>query len=78
VRCHGPSQPHMEDEVRRTPADATFRGKAMEVFCQSCHPPEEYGRVGAHIENETVPAPRRKMCTGCHGYHVVVETSPAP
>jgi hypothetical protein len=37
VRCHGPSRPHMEDEERKTPADATFRAKAMGVFCLTCH-----------------------------------------
>jgi len=80
--CHidfrGEQLTEVHERVRRTPADATFRGKAMEVFCQSCHPPTRLGRVGAHVENKNVPAPRRKTCTGCHGYHVVVETSPAP
>lgn len=76
VRCHGPSEPHMEDEVRRTPADAAFRGKAMDVFCLSCHSPAHFAKVAAHIENDTVPPSRRKTCTGCHGDHVVVETTP--
>ncbi len=74
VRCHGHSQAHMEDEVRKTPADFTARGKGMEVFCLTCHDPIKHHRIGPHKEEaaKTDPA-RRRTCTQCHGEHKLVE-----
>lgn len=70
VRCHGPSQAHMEDEVRRTPPDATFRGKAIAVFCLTCH-----ARTRRHAE-EVAKADVPRTCTQCHGAHRIIETPP--
>ena len=74
VRCHGRSQAHMEDEVRKTPADFTARGKGMEVFCLTCHDPVKHHRIGPHKQEaaKTDPA-RRRSCTQCHGEHKLVE-----
>lgn len=72
VRCHGPSVAHMEDEDRRTPADAKFRGKAMEAFCLTCHDPGRHARLGAHAA-EARRAEGRRTCTQCHGEHKLVE-----
>jgi hypothetical protein len=77
VRCHGPSQAHMEDEVRKTPADATFRGKSQEVFCLTCHRRSKHVRIAAH-KREAAKGEKRRTCTQCHGEHELVDTaSPA-
>ena len=73
VRCHGPSQAHMEDEVRRTPADFTPRGKAMKIFCLTCHNPGKHGRISTHAAEARRPADQRRSCTQCHGEHKLVE-----
>jgi hypothetical protein len=70
VRCHGASQPHMDDEARRTPADATFRGKAGDVFCLTCH-----GSSRQHAAEVAKMDPPR-ACTRCHGKHCLVRTPP--
>jgi hypothetical protein len=69
VRCHGHSQPHIDDEVRKTKADVTFRGPAMKVFCLTCHDPRDHHSQADHAANATLPPARRKACTQCHGEH---------
>lgn len=69
MRCHGPSQGHIEDEVRRTKPDATFRGPAMETFCLTCHSPGKHRRQALHAANAALPPATRKTCTECHGEH---------
>ena len=70
VRCHGRSLAHMEDEVRKTPADVTFKGKAMEVFCLTCHGRKRHYRVVAH--EAEAKKDKRRTCTQCHGSHRLV------
>jgi len=70
VRCHGRSQAHMEDEVRATPPDAIFRGKAVRIFCLTCHDPARHRKVPAHAAEAAKAEPaKRRSCTGCHGEH---------
>jgi len=76
VRCHGPSRAHMADEVRKTKADATFRGPAMAVFCLTCHKPGRHGRVKAHAAERAKPLAKRRSCTACHGEHKLLEIDP--
>ena len=75
ARCHGASKPHMDDEVRRTPADVTFRGKAMPVFCHTCHDPEKHMALEPHQLAAATAARtgKPKSCTECHGDHKIVE-----
>jgi len=73
VRCHGPSQPHMDDEVRATLADATFKGKTQRVFCLTCHWSAGEVKIRAHAAE----AARRRACTTCHGEHRI-ERMPPP
>jgi hypothetical protein len=75
ARCHGASKPHMDDEVRRTPADVTFRGKAMPVFCHTCHDPEKHMAIEPHqlAATTTADTGKPKSCTECHGDHKLVE-----
>ena len=75
VRCHGHSQPHIDDEVRATKADATFRGKAMKVFCLTCHRPAAYRGRPAHAANEALAPDKQRSCTRCHGEHELVDSS---
>jgi len=76
VRCHGPSKPHMDDEVRKTPPDAVFRGAAMRVFCLACHDPVEHLEVAAHAaEAARPPDAKRRACTACHGEHQLIDTT---
>jgi len=77
VRCHGPSRAHMEDEIRRTKADVTFRGRAMRPFCLTCHEPGEHRRVTKHAAELARPPARRRACTACHGEHKLLEIDPA-
>jgi len=70
VRCHGPSRPHMEDEERKTPADATFRAKAMGVFCLTCH------KGARDHAAEVAKAETPRTCTQCHGSHRIIQTPP--
>ena len=80
ARCHGRSQPHMDDEVRATPPDAIFRGKAMEVFCLTCHNPIAHAEVRTHkIEAAAAKKAARppRTCTACHGEHELVDTEAA-
>jgi len=74
VRCHGTSQPHMNDEVRKTPPDAIFRGAAMQVFCLTCHDPAKHAAVEQHAaERARVAAGGKpRSCTTCHGEHKLV------
>jgi len=77
VRCHGESQAHMADEVRATPADATFRGKSTRIFCLTCHDPVAHLKYPAH----TPEAAKRRSCTDCHGDHKLLPanaTTPPP
>jgi len=76
MRCHGYSQAHMEDEVRATKADAAFRGKAMTVFCQTCHEPARHRRVREHAAELAKPLEKRRTCTACHGEHKLLEMQP--
>ena len=69
VRCHGHSQPHIDDEVRATKADATFRGEAMAVFCLTCHDPTRHRKRPAHVASARIEPAKRKSCTQCHGEH---------
>ena len=69
VRCHGHSQPHIDDEVRETKPDATFRGQAMAVFCLTCHEPAGHAAIAAHAANLRGEPAKRKACTQCHGEH---------
>ncbi|MFP4056059.1 MAG: cytochrome c3 family protein [Candidatus Brocadiia bacterium] len=78
VRCHGHSQPHIDDEVRATPADAVFRGKAMRVFCLTCHEPSDHGEVPAHAAEAMEAEPsKRRSCTECHGDHELIQLGAA-
>ncbi|MGB2824048.1 MAG: cytochrome c3 family protein, partial [Phycisphaerae bacterium] len=77
VRCHGPSRAHMEDEVRKTKADVTFRGQAMRLFCLTCHKPEKHRRVRNHAAELARPPHERRACTACHGEHKLLEIEPA-
>ncbi len=77
MRCHGHSQAHIEDEVRKTKADVTFRGKAMVLFCQTCHEPDACRRVQAHAEELALPPEKQRLCTACHGEHELLEMPPA-
>jgi hypothetical protein len=73
VRCHGHSQPHIDDEVRATPADVTFRKKAMRVFCLTCHDPATYRKGTMHAVEDAKPSDaKRRTCAQCHGDHVIV------
>jgi hypothetical protein len=69
VRCHGHSQPHIDDEVRTTKPDAIFRGKAMAVFCLTCHEPARHRRQPAHAASAAREPAKRRSCTACHGEH---------
>jgi len=75
ARCHGASKPHMDDEVRKTPADVTFRGKTMRVFCHTCHSPEKHMTLEPHQLAAAAEARtgKPKSCTECHGDHKIVE-----
>ncbi len=77
VRCHGPSRAHMEDEVRKTKADVTFRGQAMGLFCLTCHEPGRHRRVKEHAGELARPLAKRRACTACHGAHQLLEIAPA-
>jgi len=77
VRCHGRSQPHMDDEVRKTPPDAIFRGASMKVLCLTCHDPAKHAREKMHA-SEAAAAKKtgrpERTCTTCHGEHELVDT----
>jgi len=73
ARCHGLSQPHIDDEVRATKADATFRGPAMKVFCFTCHSHDAHRTVAAHVANRALEPQKRRQCTACHGDHKLVD-----
>ena len=77
MRCHGHSQPHIEDEIRATKADVAFRGKAMALFCQTCHEPGKHRRTPSHAAELAKPADKRRSCTACHGEHKLLEIEPA-
>lgn len=78
VRCHGRSQAHMEDEVRATPADVTFRKKAMKVFCLTCHEPARYRQEASHAAEEAKSRDAtRRSCMDCHGEHELVRLDEA-
>lgn len=77
MRCHGHSQAHIEDEVRATKADVTFRGKAMTLFCQTCHEPDKHRRGRTHAAELAKPVGKRRSCTACHGEHKLLEIEPA-
>lgn len=77
ARCHGPSEPHMADEVRKTPPDAIFRGQAMKVFCLTCHSPAAYPSEKMHareIKKARKSGEPERACTACHGYHELIDT----
>ena len=77
VRCHGHSQPHIDDEVRATPPDAVFRAKTMKVFCLTCHTAEEHIKVKTHAleaARATKTGKPERTCTACHGEHELVDT----
>ena len=77
VRCHGHSQPHIDDEVRATPPDAIFRARTMKVFCLTCHEPREHIKVKSHALEAARAAKTGKperTCTACHGEHELVDT----
>jgi len=77
VRCHGQSKPHMEDEVRKTPPDALFRGPATKVFCLTCHL-ADYAREKLHAPEEAraKAGGKPRSCTECHGEHRIVRAEP--
>jgi len=79
VRCHGYSKPHLDDEVRKTPPDAIFRGKAMKVFCLTCHDPAKHGAVPQHraAEARGRETGKEQTCTECHGEHRLIHDEPA-
>lgn len=80
VRCHGHSQPHLDDEVRKTPPDAIFRGRAMKAFCLTCHDPVKHATEKEHVA-EAARAKKagkpERTCTACHGEHELIDTEAA-
>jgi len=79
IRCHGASQPHMNDEVRKTPPDAIFRDPTMKVFCLTCHV-ADYGAVNSHRAEEAKrkTGGKPRACTECHGEHKLVRADAKP
>ncbi|MBM4049190.1 MAG: hypothetical protein FJ279_29165 [Planctomycetes bacterium] len=77
--CHGPSEPHRQDETLRTKPDWLWGRAEVSAFCRQCH--EDHG------DTATVQAFRQEwagkarpngrfigkdaVCTDCHGEHTV-------
>lgn len=82
--CHGPSVPHMDDEMLMTKPDRLFGRAEVEPMCKTCHDPCE-----AHMDAAAMEAFRKKwfgrtrpngraitaesVCTDCHGTHNIVK-----
>ncbi|MFQ6098042.1 MAG: family 16 glycoside hydrolase [Armatimonadota bacterium] len=66
--CHGPSQPHIDDETRATAPDRVFHPEDTVEYCPTCHSvrkkcPTQGG------DAETRKSLAAKPCTDCHGKH---------
>lgn len=73
VRCHGVSLAHMEDEVRATKADVTFKGAQEILFCLTCHDWWGFPKVAEHRGELAKPPAKQRTCTSCHGEHELVD-----
>jgi hypothetical protein len=77
--CHGPSEPHRQDETLRTKPDLLYGRAQVAAFCRRCH--EQHKDAGLVEEfrqkwlGRTRPNGRfihpDAVCTDCHGEHTV-------
>ena len=66
--CHGPSQPHIDDEDRKTAPDHVFRPEDTIKFCPTCHSVRRKCPTQSADEATRKPL-ATKPCTDCHGKH---------
>ena len=68
VKCHGPSDAHVEDEEAETAPETMYSRSRINPACHGCHaepvlPPQCRSAVSAAAG----------VCTDCHGEHRLVE-----
>jgi hypothetical protein len=71
VKCHGPSDAHIDDESwtsggKGTPPDTMYPGGKINRFCLTCH------ELNDHDPDRKCTFPGlngKKVCTDCHGKH---------
>jgi hypothetical protein len=78
--CHGPSEPHRQDETLMTKPDLIHGRAEVVTFCRQCHPshkkPEAVTAFLAQWVGKTRPDNKRfiredAVCTDCHGEHTI-------
>jgi hypothetical protein len=78
--CHGPCEPHRQDETLMTKPDLIYGRAEVVGFCKQCHEshkkPEAVAAFQAEWLNKTRPENKRfiredAVCTDCHGQHTI-------
>jgi len=78
--CHGPSEPHRQDETLMTKPDLIYGRAEVVTFCKQCHPshkkPEAVTAFHAQWLGKHRPENKRfiredAICTDCHGQHTI-------
>lgn len=78
--CHGPSEPHRQDETLMTKPDLIYGRAEVVSFCKPCHQshrnPDAVAAFQAQWLNRHRPENGRlirndAVCTDCHGQHTI-------
>jgi len=77
--CHGPSEPHRQDETLRTKPDLLWGRAEVKAFCQQCHEKHKNPAAVEEFRRKWVGQTRPNgrlihedaVCTDCHGEHTV-------
>jgi hypothetical protein len=77
--CHGPSEPHRQDETLRTKPDLLWGRAQVKAFCQSCHEGHKNAAAVEAFRQKWLDKARPNgrfirsdaVCTDCHGEHTV-------
>ena len=70
-KCHGACDAHCNDEDNITPPTIMFPRDEIITACKVCHDPDKDTEAELWCMREVKPADAGKVCTECHGKHVV-------
>lgn len=77
--CHGPSEPHRQDETLRTKPDLLWGRAEVRAFCRQCHQTHKKPAAVEEFRQKWLGKARPNgrfiskdaVCTDCHGEHTV-------
>jgi len=70
-KCHGHCDEHCGDENNITPPTIMFPRDEIGPACKVCHDPDKDTEAELWCMREVKPADAGKVCTECHGKHLV-------